>query len=125
MKILLGSTNVSKQRSISIAMNELGFDDISVIPVNVNSLVSSKPINDETLIGAKNRNHSLYNYCIENDISFDLLISIEGGYEQIDDTYFIVTHASILDSNGNEFIGKSSGLQITEICLIMLKRENL
>ena len=46
MKILLGSTNVSKQRSISIAMNELGFDDISVIPVNVNSLVSSKPIND-------------------------------------------------------------------------------
>lgn len=53
MKILLGSTNVSKQRSISIAMNELGFDDISVIPVNVNSLVSSKPINDETLIGAK------------------------------------------------------------------------
>ena len=31
MKILLGSTNVSKQRSISIAMNELGFDDISVM----------------------------------------------------------------------------------------------
>lgn len=53
MKILLGSTNVSKQRSISIAMNELGFDDISVIPVNVNSLVSSKPINDETLIVQK------------------------------------------------------------------------
>ena len=56
----------------------------------------------------------LENYCIKNDISFDLLISIEGGYEQIDDTYFIVTYASILDSNGNEFIGKSSGLQITE-----------
>lgn len=95
-------------------MNELGFDDISIVPVNVNSLVSSKPINDETLIGAKNRNHGLYNYCMENDISFDLLISIEGGYEQIDNTYFIVTYASILDQNGNEFIGKSSGLQITE-----------
>ena len=114
MKIVLGSMNVSKQRSILIAMNELGFDDISIVPVNVNSLVSSKPINDETLIGAKNRNHGLYNYCMENDISFDLLISIEGGYEQIDNTYFIVTYASILDQNGNEFIGKSSGLQITE-----------
>ena len=79
MKIVLGSMNVSKQRSILIAMNELGFDDISIVPVNVNSLVSSKPINDETLIGAKNRNHGLYNYCMENDISFDLLISIEGG----------------------------------------------
>ena len=27
MKIILGSTNVSKQRSILIAMKELGFDD--------------------------------------------------------------------------------------------------
>ena len=114
MKILLGSTNVSKQRSILIAMNELGLDDISIIPVNVNSLVSSKHINNETLIGAQNRNHSLYDYCMEKDISFDLLISIEGGYEQINNTYFIVTYASILDKGGNEFIGKSSGLQITE-----------
>ncbi len=114
MKILLGSTNVSKRRSILIAMNELGFDDISIIPVNVNSLVSSKPINNETLIGAKNRNHSLYDYCMEKDISFDLLISIEGGYERIDNTYFIVTYASLLDQDGNEFVGKSSGLQITE-----------
>lgn len=114
MKIILGSTNVSKQRSILIAMKELGFDDISIIPVSVNSQVNSKPINDETLIGARNRNKNLYNYCVENDISFDLLVSIEGGYEKIDNTYFIVTYASILDKNGNEFIGKSNGLQITE-----------
>ena len=114
MKIVLGSKNVSKQRSILIAMSELGFDDISITTINANSLVSSKPINDETLIGARNRNKNLYDYCRENNISFDLLISIEGGYEQIDNTYFIVTYASILDQNGNEFIGKSSGLQITE-----------
>ncbi|MCI5732916.1 MAG: inosine/xanthosine triphosphatase [Tenericutes bacterium] len=47
-------------------------------------------------------------------MSFDLLVSIEGVYEKIDNTYFIVTYASILDKNGNEFIGKSNGLQITE-----------
>ena len=120
MKVILGSTNVSKQRSILIAMKELGIDDVSIELVNVNSLVSSKPINDETLIGARNRNKNLYNYCIENNISFDLLISIEGGYEQIDDAYFIVTYASILDQNGTEFIGKSP-----KICLIMLKKKNL
>lgn len=34
-------------------MKELGIDDVSIELVNVNSLVSSKPINDETLIGAK------------------------------------------------------------------------
>lgn len=114
MKIILGSTNVSKQRSILIAMKKLGFDDVSIIPVSVNSQVNSKPINAETLVGARNRNKNLYNYCVENDISFDLLVSIEGGYEKIDNTYFIVTYASILDKNGNEFIGKSNGLQITE-----------
>ena len=123
MKIFLGSTNVSKQRSILIAMNELGFDDISITPIDVKSLVNSKPINDETLIGARNRNKNLYNYCIENNISFDLLISIEGGYEQIDDTYFIVAYASILDRNGVEFIGKSNGLQITENMFNYVKGE--
>lgn len=123
MKVVLGSTNVSKQRSMLIAMKELGIDDVSIELVNVNSLVSSKPINDETLIGARNRNKNLYNYCIENNISFDLLISIEGGYEQIDDTYFIVTYASILDQNGTEFIGKSNGLQITENMFNYVKEE--
>lgn len=114
MKIILGSKNVSKQRSILIAMSELGFDGISITTVDANSLVSSKPINDETLIGARNRNKNLYDYCRENNISFDLLISIEGGYEQIDNTYFIVTYASIVNQSGDEFIGKSTGLQITE-----------
>ena len=123
MKVVLGSTNVSKQRSILIAMKELEIDDVSIELVNVNSLVSSKPINDETLIGARNRNKNLYNYCIENNISFDLLISIEGGYEQIDDTYFIVTYASILDQSGTEFIGKSNGLQITENMFNYVKEE--
>lgn len=78
MKIVLGSENASKQRSISIAMNELGFGDVSITSVSGDSLVSSKPINEDALIGAKNRNYNLYRYCLENNISFDLLISIEG-----------------------------------------------
>lgn len=53
-------------------------------------------------------------YCLTNNISFDLLISIEGGYEQVGDYYFIVTYASILDTHGKEYFGKSQGLQITE-----------
>ena len=114
MKIILGSTNESKKRSIQIAMKELDFENIDIESINVNSMVSSKPINDETLVGAKNRNYNLQQYCNQNNLSFDLLISIEGGYEQFDNTYFIVTYASIIDSDGNEYIGKSSGLQITE-----------
>lgn len=59
-------------------MKELGIDDVSVTLVDVDSIVSSKLINEETLIGAENRNRNLYCYCVENNIPFDLLISIEG-----------------------------------------------
>ena len=43
-----------------------------------------------------------------------MLISIEGGYEQVNNIYFIVTYASIIDNKNNEFIGKSQGLQISK-----------
>ena len=42
------------------------------------------------------------------------MISIEGGYEQVLDNYFIVTYASIIDNSGERFVGKSQGLQISK-----------
>lgn len=114
MKILLGSKNPSKANAIKLAMQSIGYNDIKITPIDVPSQVSSKPINEETLIGAQNRNKNLYKYCQENNIDFDLLISIEGGYEQVNNTYFIVTYVSIIDNKNNEFIGKSQGLQISK-----------
>ena len=106
MNILIGSKNVSKERSIKLALNELGYTVVNTKMIEVNSLVSSKPLNEETLIGVQNRNANLYNYAISNNISFDYLISIEA--------YFIVTYASVRDINGGEYFGKSMGLQITK-----------
>lgn len=115
IKIILGSNNKSKKDSIEIALEELGIYDYEITSVAVDSKVSSKPINEETLIGAKNRNRELLTYCINNNIYFDLLISIEGGYEQIgNNNYFIVTYASVIDKKGNEYIGKSQGLPISK-----------
>lgn len=115
IKILLGSNNQSKRNTIEIALEEIGIFNYEIISVAVDSKVSSKPINEETLIGAKNRNKELLQYCKNNNINFDFLISIEGGYEQIgDNDYFIVTYASIIDKLGNEFIGKSQGLPISK-----------
>ena len=114
MKIILGSKNKSKKKSIEIALNSLNISDYEIESVEVPSHVSSKPINGETLLGAHNRNQEVMRYCLQNKLAYDLLISIEGGYEQVDDYYFIVTYASIIDKEGNEFIGKSQGLQITK-----------
>ncbi len=114
MKIILGSNNISKKKSVMLALSEFGIIDYEIICVGIESNVSSKPINDETLMGTLNRTHNLLQYCKENDISFDLLISIEGGYEQVIDNYFVVTYASIMDKDGETFIGKSQGLQISQ-----------
>ncbi len=114
IKIILGSKNNSKEQAIILALNELGIDDFKIVSLEVDSHVSSKPINEEILTGAHNRNQELFKYCIDNNIEFDLLISIEGGYEQINSYYFIVTYASVIDSSKNEYFGKSQGLQITK-----------
>lgn len=114
MKIIVGSKNKSKKEAIELALNSLNIIDYVIETVEVPSHVSSKPINSETLLGAHNRNQEVMKYCLKNNIDYDLLISIEGGYEQVDNYYFIVTYASIIDKEGCEFIGKSQGLQITK-----------
>ena len=121
IKIILGSKNNSKKDAIPLAFNQLNITDLSLTMLDVDSHVSSKPINDETLVGAHNRNKELFEYCKNNNIDFDLLISIEGGYEQIQSYYFIVTYASVMDSYGNEYFGKSQGLQITKAMFDWIK----
>ena len=49
MKIILGSNNISKKNSIILALNELNIIDCEIICVGIDSNVSSKPINEETL----------------------------------------------------------------------------
>lgn len=114
IKIILGSKNNSKKEAIELALNKINIKDYEITSLDVDSHVSSKPIDDETLVGAHNRNQELLRYCLKNNIDFDLLISIEGGYEQVGEYYFIVTYASIVDNYGNEYFGKSQGLQITK-----------
>ncbi len=123
MKIILGSKNKSKREAIEIAFDTLNISDYEVLSVDVSSHVGSKPLNGETLIGAHNRNQEVLKYCLKNNIYYDLLISIEGGYEQVEDYYFIVTYASIIDKEGCEFIGKSQGLQITKNMFEWVKSE--
>jgi non-canonical (house-cleaning) NTP pyrophosphatase len=115
LKVVLGSTSESKKSSIDKAFNDLDIFDYEIVSVPVDSKVSSKPINEEILIGAKNRNNELLDYCKSNNIDFDILISIEGGYEQVGNSYFLVSYASTYNAKtGNEAIGKSQGLLLTK-----------
>lgn len=114
MKIIVGSSNMSKLRSVKKAIERLNIKDVEIVCIPVESMVSSKPLNEETLKGALNRNNNLYQHCINNDIDFDMLISIEGGYEQVFNNYFITTYACVTTRDGESYVGKSNGLQISK-----------
>lgn len=124
MKIILGSKNQSKKRSIQLALESLNIKDYEIECISAASDISSKPLNNDTLKGARNRNQNLLQYLDKNNIPFDLLISIEGGYEEVDGKYFIVSYASIVDKSFYEYIGKSIGLEITKTMFEWVQNAN-
>ena len=83
MKIILGSKNPSKINAIKLAMQTLGYQDIEILSIDVPSEVSSKPINEETLIGAQNRNKNLYEYCWERILHLICLLALKEAMKKL------------------------------------------
>lgn len=113
MIIILTSKNPSKKRSLEFALKELGIIDYEIICISSDSKVSSKPIGIEIIRGAENRNKSALEYASKNNIIFDYLCSIEGGYT-IDEMghYFITTYSVVEDNKGKLSTGQAIGLRI-------------
>lgn len=114
MKIMLGSKNPSKYKSVELALKSLGISDYEIFDYSVSSGVHSRPIGYEIIRGADNRNQELKNIAFENGIDYDYLCSIEGGYST-DETGlpFVVTYCVIEDKKGRKSTGKSLGLRLT------------
>lgn len=121
MIILLGSKNPSKLKSLKLALDTLQIKDYEILSFAVSSGVSSKPIGYEIIRGALNRNQELK----KQNISYDYLCSIEGGYEVDNNGIpYIVTYAIIEDKEGRKSTGKSLGLRITKTMFNYLRDGN-
>lgn len=115
MKILLGSKNSSKEKSLVLALNELNISEYEIITYDVSSSVNSKPIGYEIIRGADNRNNELRKIAIKDNISYDYLCSIEGGFSADENGLpFIVTYCIIEDRNQKKSTGKSLGLRLSK-----------
>ena len=113
MVIIVGSKNPSKKRAVEEAFNELGLSNIEVLCHDSESGVANKPIGYEIIRGADNRNDESRKYAIQNNIKFDYLCAIEGGFS-IDENGlpFVVTYVIIEDKYGKKSTGKSLGLRL-------------
>lgn len=122
MKIIIGSENPSKKRSVIMALTKLGISDFEIFCIKTDSLVSSKPIGFEIIRGAENRNKQSKVWAKENSIQFDYVCGIEGGFS-IDENGipFNVTYAIIENNKGKKSTGKSSGVRIRKDMFDFLK----
>lgn len=123
MKILLGSQNPSKKRALEKALDKLNIKDYEIITYNAESNVNSKPIGFEIIRGAENRNKVLLNYAKENNIDYDYLCSIEGGFSLDENGLpFVVTYCITENKLGKKSTGKSIGIRLSKEMFEYLKQ---
>ena len=123
MNIVLGTTSQSKINALKQALNKLNISDYNIIPIKAESNVRDNPINEETKIGAQNRNEYICNYCESNNINYDILISIEAGYTKENENYYIDSY-TCATYNNQIYFAQSPRIQITETIFNYVYEQN-
>ena len=121
IKILIGSNNKAKIEGAKLAFEKY-FSDFEIISKDISSGVSAQPINEEILLGARNRIKGLKELNINN---IDFYISSEAGLISIGDLYVNINMGVIEDINGYESIGTSQGYMIPKNKIELVKEKTL
>ena len=121
IKILIGSKNKAKIEGAKLAFEKY-FSDFEIISEDIQSGVNSQPINDEILLGARNRIKGLKELNIKD---VDFYISSEAGLISIGELYLNINMGVIEDINGYESIGTSQGYMIPKSKVESIKEKTL
>ena len=121
IKILIGSNNKAKIEGAKLAFEKY-FSDFEIISEDIQSGVNSQPINDEILLGARNRIKGLKKLNMKD---VDFYISSEAGLISIGDLYVNINIGVIEDINGYESIGTSQGYMIPKNKIESIKEKSL
>ena len=123
MIILLGSNNPSKKRALEIGLQKLNINNYEILPFTIESDTNSKPIGYEIIRGTENRNKNLKELANKNNIYYDYLCSIEGGFSLDENGLpFVVTYCLIEDKFGKKSTGKSLGIRLTKTMFDYVKK---
>ena len=121
IKILIGSNNKAKIEGAKLAFEKY-FSDFEIISKDISSGVNAQPINEEILLGARNRIKGLKELNINNIYFY---ISSEAGLISIGDLYVNINMGVIEDINGYESIGTSQGYMIPKNKIELVKEKTL
>ncbi len=104
MRVLVGSCNPVKCAAVEEAFG-LFFEPIEALGIAVPSGVPDQPINDQTLVGARNRARGLQ--AVEEADQADYFVGIEGGIVEQVGRVFAFGGMCIVDRRGHEALGSS------------------
>lgn len=104
-KILLGTTSQSKLEIVKSILRT----DYEIIPVDVESGVTDQPLNEDTTIkGAVNRAKN----AARSSQEYEFSIGLEGGLGKINNLYYLVCVAALVNQRGDVYIGISNKLPL-------------
>ena len=106
--VKVATANPIKVEAIKEAFDRY-FEDVEVIPFEVNSGVPRQPINEDVFKGAKNRIEELKKV---GDAKFDFMVSCEGGLLNQYGYWFNAQVIMIERKDGKTGLGVSQGFQI-------------
>ena len=121
IKILIGSNNKAKIEGAKLAFEKY-FSDFEIISKDIQSGVNEQPINDEILLGARNRIKGLKELNLKY---FDFYISSEAGLISIGDLFVNINMGVIEDINGYESSGTSQGFMVPKSRIEEIKSKSL
>ncbi len=124
MKLLIGTKNPSKIRGAKEAF-ELYYDDVEIEGIDVPSLVSPEPVDEEILKGAQNRVANLKKYAQEHGLSVDFYLAVESGITDRLGKWMITDIAIIEDSEGYESWGTSGSFPVPDKYVDEIKEKEL
>ena len=124
MNIVIGTKSEYKINALKMALERLNINDYNIISVKAESAVRDNPINEETKLGAQNRNNFIKEYCENNNIDYDVLISIEAGYTKEGENYYLDTFVNAI-YKGQECWSRSPRLKITKNIFEYVYEQNM
>ena len=124
MKVIIGTRNSGKIQGAKEAFEKY-FKDVEIEGISVESNVAEQPINEEILMGARNRVKNIKEYARKNKIEADFYISSEAGITNSLGNWIDINAAVVEDSNGFQSIGISQGFEIPEKYMDEIKATEL
>ena len=124
MKILIGTKNPGKIEGAKEAFEKY-FDNVEINGISVDSEVGDQPIDENIMIGAKNRVKNLKKYAKENNVEADYFAAAEAGITSLLGEYIDFNITVIENKDGVQSVGVSQGFQIPEKYMDEIKESEL